>query len=268
MSPARSSHANRIASRIAPVRLTGNYGSETVRGNIAFGPRAWNAKLLDPEFERLVSAASVTYRDERRGNRVSFIAFKQVPWHHYSRLSVEQSQLTVRSPYLDNELVSLMYEAPPELILSRARSLRLIAEGNADLSGIPTDRGVSFRQTRIISEIRHRFQEFTAKSEYAYDYGMPQWLASVDHALSPLHIERLFLGRHKFYHFRIWYRDKLSKYLKEVLLDPRSLNRPYVNGAMLEEMVEAHVKGNRNYTAEIHRMLTTELIQRQLVEQS
>ena len=31
-------YVNRIASQIAPVRLTGNYGSEIVRGNVAFRP--------------------------------------------------------------------------------------------------------------------------------------------------------------------------------------------------------------------------------------
>ena len=51
--------------------------------------------------------------------------------------------------------------------------------------------------------------EFTFKAEYAYDYGMPQWVARIDHVLSPLHLERLFLGRHKYAHYRVWYRDVL-----------------------------------------------------------
>jgi asparagine synthase (glutamine-hydrolysing) len=97
---------------------------------------------------------------------------------------------------------------------------------------------------------------------------MPQWLARVDHILASLHLDKVFLGRHKFYHFRIWYRDKLSQYLKEILLDSRTRQRPYLRGNFLEEMVNSHIKGYRNYTLEIHRALTSELIQRQLVEQS
>src|SRR5206468_5989917 len=50
--------------------------------------------------------------------------------------------------------------------------------------------------------------EFLRKAEYAYDYGMPQWMARIDHLLLPLRLERLFLGRHKFSHFRVWYRDR------------------------------------------------------------
>jgi len=118
----------------------------------------------------------------------------------------------------------------------------------------------------VLGRIRNFYEEFTFKCEYEYDHGMPQWLARIDYFFKPLHLERLFLGRHKFYHFRVWYRDRLSQYLKEVLLDSRTLSRPYLNGKLLEEIVNSHIKGNGNFTSEIHRILTSELIQRQLVE--
>ncbi len=104
------------------------------------------------------------------------------------------------------------------------------------------------------------------KAEYAYDHGMPQWLARIDHLLSPLHPERLFLGRHKYYHFRVWYRDALSEYVREMLLDPRTLSRPYLDRKGVEAVVRGHVKGNRNYTYEIHTLLTLELLHRLFVD--
>jgi asparagine synthase (glutamine-hydrolysing) len=260
-------YVNRLARQIAPVRVTGNYGSEVLRGNIAFRPSSLHEGLLEPEFAQLVQNASATYDSECAGHRLSFIGFKQVPWHHYARLSVEQSQLTPRSPYLDNDLVSLMYQAPPDLCLSKKPALRLIAEGNTALAKVRTDRGLWYRQPPVIGTMQHLYEEFTAKSEYAYDYGMPQWLASIDHMLAPLHLERLFLGRHKFYHFRVWYRDALSQYVQDMLLDSHTRKRPYLRETFLEEMVNSHLKGTRNYTLEIHRALTIELIHRQLIEQ-
>jgi len=86
--------------------------------------------------------------------------------------------------------------------------------------------------------------------------------------LASLHLEKLFLGRHKFHHFRVWYRDQLSGYLKEVLLDPRTRNRSYYQKGAVEKIVTEHVKGTRNYTREIHRILTTELLERRLIEQN
>jgi len=69
---------------------------------------------------------------------------------------------------------------------------------------------------------------------------MPQW-AKIDHVWS-VALEKLFLGRHKFHHFRIWYRDQLSGYLREVLLDPRTRNRSYFQSGAVEEIVTGHIK--------------------------
>ena len=167
-------YVNRIAKQIAPVRLTGNYGSEIMRGNVTFRPGVMNEKLLDPEFAQLVRTASQTYGCERQGHKVSFIAFKQVPWHHYSRLSIEQSQLTMRSPYLDNDLGIPYVSGIKDLILSKEPSLRLIADGNEDLAKIPTDRGLLYQPVPVITKCRNLYEEFTFRAEYAYDYGMPQ----------------------------------------------------------------------------------------------
>jgi asparagine synthase (glutamine-hydrolysing) len=259
-------YANRIANQIAHVRLTGNYGDEILRNNVTFRPGMPNEDLLEPDFAELVRNTAKTYGDERQTHNVSFIAFKQVPWHHYSRLAVEQSQITMRSPYLDNDLVSLMYQAPPDLLLSNDPSLHLIADGNINLAGILTDRGLLYRPIPAITKLQYMCAKFMSKAEYAYDYGMPQWVAGIDHMLAPLHLEKLFLGRNKFYHFRIWYRDRLSQYLKDILLDPRTLSRPYLNGKFFKKNLLNHIAGTRNFTGGISKILTTELIQRQLIE--
>ena len=135
-------YVNRRAREIAPIRLTGNYGSEILRSHVAFGPRQFDRSLFTPEFSHLLDGAVETYRSEAAGHRLSFIAFKQVPWHHYSRLSVEKSQLTPRSPFLDNELVRLAYQTPPELVGRPEPLLQLIANGNRTLSEVETDRAL------------------------------------------------------------------------------------------------------------------------------
>jgi asparagine synthase (glutamine-hydrolysing) len=259
-------HVNRVARAISPIRITGNYGSEIIRRHVAFKPRAVDTSLLVPEFAEQVRLASETYRLENSCHPLTFIAFKQVPWHHYARLSLEQSVLTVRSPYLDNDLVSLMYRAPTPLCYSRQPSLDLIFSGNPKLASVPTDRGIRYPQ-RSFGTLCHLAREFSVRCEYAYDYGMPQWLANIDRLLTPFGPHRLFLGRHKFYHFRIWYRDKLASFVHDALLGPRARQRSYFTPRALQALVEAHVSGRRNYTSEIHMALTMEFIHRQFVEQ-
>ena len=260
-------YANRFAREIAPVRLTGNYGSEIIRRNVAFRPRSLPAGLFTPELAQYAADGARTYAEESRGNRLGFIATRQVPWYHYARFCVEQSQLSVRSPFLDHDLVALCFQVPAESAQALEPTLRVIAAGNPALAKMPTDRGVSWPPpTQAINRLRHRFHDCVAKAEYAYDYGMPDWLARVDRTLSPLCLERLFLGRQKFCHFRTWYRRQLAPFVKEVLLDPRSRSRSYLNGAALEPMVTGHIRGTHNRTTEIHKLLSLELLQRALLD--
>ncbi len=257
---------NRRARAIAPVRLTGNYGGEILRSIVAFKPMPVDQSLFASDFRPHFQQAAQTYAQELNPRRLSFVAFKQVPWHHHSRLSVETSQLTLRSPYLDNDLVSLAFRVPPEHQFKNELSLRLIEDGNRDLSAIGTDRGLLLRSTPVFSRAKNLYQEFMFRAEYAYDYGMPNWLTRADGRLKLLHLERLFLGRHKFYHFRLWYRDALAPFLKEVLLDPRTLSRPYVDRKRLERAVMDHTSARRNHTLDLHKWLSVELMQRELLE--
>ena len=256
-------YVNGRAREIAPVRMTGNYGGEVLRRIRAFKPIEPLPGLFHHEFLPHIRKAQDTFCTLLRGHPLSFAVFQQAPWHHYGLLALEQSQLSLRSPYLDNEFVRTVFRAPDAVLANNEVCVRLIAEGNPALARISTDRGrIDENRGSISGAFSRSLQSFLFKAEYAYDYGMPQWMARIDHVLSPLHLERHFLGRHKFCHFRVWYRDALSKYVQEMLLDPRALARPYIEKNRLETMVRGHLNGDRNYTTEIHKVLTLELIHR------
>jgi len=259
-------YVNERAREIAPVRMTGNYGGEVLRRVRAFKPVPPAEGLFPPEFLSHVQAAKGTYDSQLRTHPLSFAVFRQAPWHHYGLLALEQTQLSLRSPFLDNDFVRTVFRAPDSACMNNDVCLRLIAEGDARLLQIRTDRGLAGNRGGPSAEISRGLLEFTFKAEYAYDHGMPQWMARIDHLLSPFHPERLFLGRHKFYQFRIWYRDALAKYVQEMLLDPRTLSRPHLERRGLETIVRGHLKGNRNYTAAIHKVLTLELVHRLFVD--
>jgi asparagine synthase (glutamine-hydrolysing) len=257
-------YMNERARQIAPARMTGLYGGELLRRVVAFKhvfplTGLFQQDLL-PEFER----ARTTYQSVLQTHPVSFAMFRQAPWHHYSSLSLEESQVTMRSPFLDNDVVKAAFRAPASAYTNVA-SRRLIRDGNPALSRIPTDHGVGERDP-LREALSYGRQRFTFRAEYAYDHGMPQWLARIDHRLQPLHLERLFLGRHKPLHFRVWYRSELAAYVREMLLDSRSLSRPYLERTRVEEIVRGHIRGDRNYTNEIHKLLKLELLHRNFVD--
>ena len=255
-------YVSQHARDIAPVRMTGNYGDQILRRFRAFKPSMPAAEIFRPELLAHVIAAHETYNRVIDTHPLSFAAFRQAPWHHSSLLALEQTQLVQRSPFLDNDLVRISFRAPASAVENNRARLQLIADGNPALRQIRTDIGVGGKHEAFPGAIVRRSQDFTFKAEYAYDHGMPQWVARIDHALSPFHLERLFLGRHKYYHFRVWYRDVLSKYVQEMLLDPLTLSRPYLDRKSVEAIVRGHLKGGRNYTTEIHKLLSIELLHR------
>ena len=256
------------AREIAPVRMTGLYGDEIQRPQLrAFKPVDPAPGVFSPSFIAHVCEARETYAGLIEGNPTSFAAFRQAPWHHYGILSLEQTQLAVRTPFLDNEFVRTAFRAPQSVTANNDVRVRLIGDGSTAMQRIRTDRGFG-GTPGLGSWAARNFQEFTFKAEYAYDQGMPQWLAGVDHFLSPLRLERLFLGRHKVYHYRVWYRDTLANYVQEMLLDSSTLARPYLERKGVEAIVRGHLKGNRNYTSEIHRLLSLELIHRLFFDSS
>jgi asparagine synthase (glutamine-hydrolysing) len=257
---------NEKAREIAPIRMTGNYGGEVLRRVRLFKPVDPTPGLFSSDFLGQVDVAKETFTRVLQTHPLSFTVFRQAPWHHFGLLALEQTQLSLRSPYLDNELVRTVFRAPESAWQNNDVCLRLIADGKPALRQIRTDFGLAGDQGRLTAAATRKFLMFTHKAEYAYDYGMPQWVAKIDHLFSPLHLERLFLGRHKFYHFRVWYRDALSGYVRDMLLDSRTLSRPYVEPRGLEAIVRGHLKGDRNYTTAIHKVLTLELVHRLFID--
>jgi len=258
-------YSNENARAIAPVRMTGNYGDQIILRWRAFKPQKLAPSLFHPDFAAHVNAGVEAYFAATDTHPLTFAAFRQAPWFHYGLAALEHTQLTLRTPYLDNDFVRTNYRAPPSALTSNELRLRLIAEGNPALRQIATDRSSS-SSIAITAALVHAYHELTFKAEYAYDYGMPPLAARADHLVSWLHLERLFLGRHKYYHFRVWYRDALSQYVREMLLDERTLSRPYWDRRAVEAVVHGHLVEGRNYTSEIHTLLTVELIHRLFID--
>lgn len=255
-------YVNEKARQIAPVRMVGTYGSEILLHDVMFKAVRPVDGLYQADMSPWVDGAEATYYKSLKGHPVTFVAFRQSPWHHYGVLGLEQTQVGVRTPYLDNELVKTVYRAPHVPNINQDSRVNLLLSGNPKIGALRTDRG-----TRgLNSAITRAALEFSFKAEYAYDYGMPQWLARADHLVAPLRMERLWVGRHKIFHFRPWYRDQLAQYVREVLLGSRSLARPYLNRHAVSEIVAGHLSGKRNYTLEIHRLLTLELAHRLFVD--
>ncbi len=254
------------ARQIAPVRLTGNYGSEILRSVSTFKYTAPSERLFDADVAQHLKDAVASFSDISATHPVTFAAFKEIPWNLHGRLAAAESQLIVRSPYMDNDLVSLVYQASPELRQTNTLSLRLISEMSPSLARIGTDMGYVANGSGLRTALRrlHRFLLF--KAEWYYNAGMPDWLSRFDRYPLAAGLARHIVGTHKIEHYRLWFRDQLFDYIQSMLSDASTTTRPYLNQRSYRELVLSHKSGTGNRLNAINRLVTLELVNRLLIE--
>jgi asparagine synthase (glutamine-hydrolysing) len=252
----------RVARSLAPIRLTGNFGSEVLRNISTLSPREFASELIDPAFRPSLDRARSR---EFAANPVTQSAFGEVPMHLFGNMAAARSQLTFRTPYLDNALVQLAYRASSRARSSPRAALRLISEANPGLAKISTDRGLSVETAAVAGAMRRLWCEATFKLDWLHKEGLSGALLRLDPLFTLLSGTPL-LGLHKFLPYRGWFRKELASYVADVLGSARARSQAYWNRPFLQTIARDHALGRVNYMQEIGSVLTIEAVQRVLVD--
>ncbi|KAF5407789.1 MAG: hypothetical protein Udaeo2_20510 [Candidatus Udaeobacter sp.] len=120
--------------------------------------------------------------------------------------------------------------------------------------------GSAFRSIPGVNRRCNWYQEFTFKGRIRLRLSHASVAGQSDHAFDPLHLERLFLGRHKFHHFRVLHGRTLGM-VKEMLLDPtRAVDRT-LQRILWKRSSKLIAVGSETMPL-IHKILTLEFIQK------
>ncbi len=263
---------NQMARKIAPIRITGKYGSQVLKSVFGLQDRSPDDQLIHHDFSHHLMRAKDTCSQIKKGNEYSFRLYSEIPWWWNGFIAVESSQVSVRSPFLDNEFVRVLYKAPSRsLDYGTEFQLALIAKYNPKLLSIPTTGTHGGSRSKVINCLLKNYFKYLMIADKIYireriPYSMTHWVGRLDYLLAPLHADRLIMGFTDFRRYRVWYRDHLASYLRETLLCRKTYERPYWNKAYLEKVVQGHIKGRGTYLREIRKVLQMELIHRVLLE--
>jgi asparagine synthase (glutamine-hydrolysing) len=252
---------NAHARLLAPVRLTGNFGSEVLRGVSTFKPLGLSLNLFNPEFRHSLPFST---RSVASGNEhpVTFAAFREIPWKLFGGVAAGRSQITFRTPYLDNELVALAYRAPECLRKSSLPASRLVKANNPALSEIPTDRGFAADNSGLEVLVRRFLAEATFKIDYYNSEGLPRFLSHLDPTLRRVSSSLGILGSHKYLHYAHWFRTQLPTIVMERLSTERVRQAPWWRKNAAEICAQLHISGRANYVRELNAILSLEAIER------
>ncbi len=261
-------YLNRMARNISPIRLTGNYGGEVLRRVRAFKYSIPKGRFFNTEFEPMLSQAEANFRKIENIDPISFSVFCQAPFKGFGRLSVECSQVQMRTPFMDNNLVKLLYQAPETLLNGNFLSKKIIESYGKNLLKIPTDGGLLGKGMFSKTALRQIYQESLFKAEYWSSHGMPGWLAQINKYLFGNYLEKLFIGRHKFQHFRLWTQRELSNFVQDTLKQGIKGLDEFFDVIKVEKLLADHMSGKDNYTNEIDLLLTIISAKKSLLKQS
>lgn len=261
LSGAAELYLNRKARDVAPERLTGNWGGELMRGVRAFKYVTPKGDFLIPELAQRIAASSTAFAPAN-DHPISMALFSQVPFQGYGRYAIERSQVAVRAPFLDNDVIDSLYRAPTVARQSIETAVAVIRQRPA-LLGIPTDTGRLGTEPSYLTSLTRKG---LIKAEYLTSHGAPMWLARMAAMLPEGVLETRFLGVDKFQHFRYWLRHQLSGFVKETLLSSSSRGvSDWCDVRRVRQLVDDHVRGRMNYTDELDKLLMLAVAQKALI---
>lgn len=255
LSGAAELFVNGLARRLAPARVTGNWGGELMRGVRAFKFATPRGGFLTAEFERRMSAAAELF-SQHSESPIAAALFQQIPAQGYGRYAVERSQVQMLTPFLADDVVQCLWRAPETIRASLASAVGVIGR-RPELLRIPTDQGQLGEAPAALAAWRKLLRRLTTKAEYMTSHGAPDWLARVSASLPEAVLETRFLGRDKFQHFRYWMRRDLAPALEATLVHSFDHDlEAWFNRSQVAQMVTRHIAGHANFTDELDKVLT------------
>lgn len=136
-----------------------------------------------------------------------------------------RSQVVVRTPFYDNDLVDFMLSVPPGLRFDNYLYVRGFAQAAPDLAKVPYERtGLPFvpcaREVliRLNRQVRWRLHRMGMAGNSS-------------------------LRRRPYADYESWMRGVLRPWVKEILLDKRTLGRGYFNPGYIRNLVAEHMAG-------------------------
>jgi asparagine synthase (glutamine-hydrolysing) len=263
-SNAHEMYLNRKARQLATIRLTGSFGSEILRSFSTFKQLPLSPYLFNNDWRAKIHSRSEKIH-AHSAQPISFAAFKDVPWNLFGNLEAGRSQLQFRTPYLDNELVALAFQAPEQTQKSSLPAFRLVRANNPALSEIPTDRGFGGSNSGLKFLSRRAFAEITFKLDYYTVAGLPRPASAFNSIFKSIAGKLKIAGMHKFVRYSSWCRNEFAPYIREVLSSSRVRGNGIWNPDFLDHLAAAHIAGRHDYSAEINSIMTLEAIERRLL---
>jgi asparagine synthase (glutamine-hydrolysing) len=255
------SYLSERARELAPVRVTGVFGGEVLRGLSPWRRLRLSRGLVIPEIAEAAGvSATLATPDE---HPVTSAAFGTTPAAMHGILASCRGWLTFRTPFLDRRLVQLAYRAPRPDASTEASAVRMLRQHMPRLAPLPTDRGRQVGPPRRLEAVTRAFEQVSFKIDYMANESLAWPFTLIDPLIDRLYAPAPVLGRHKFLRYRRWFRRELAGYVRDRVGAADRL--PFWGRAAIARLADDHIRGATNLTEDLNVVLTLEAVDRLLL---
>jgi asparagine synthase (glutamine-hydrolysing) len=248
-------YLNRLARSVAGNRVTGNFGSEILRGMTTFKEILPASDWFQGELKSEIAWSRELWKGRRQTNAARFAIFTEIPWKHAATVRLANSQLPIRTPFFDNEILRLACICPPS-VRRESLPVSLIKAANPSLVRIPTDRGVSGEASLLVGSVRQSWYSATFKLDYLLTEGMPILGAVTDKA----RLHHVLPLRHKYLDYQRWFRGPLKGYIDEMLGHGNTFVGGLLGRKAVDQVLQGHGSLMDDKLSQINTLMTLELI--------
>jgi asparagine synthase (glutamine-hydrolysing) len=242
------------------VRLTGKYGSQLVRSVTMLKDRTPDLSIFSQDFLSFINAEGNRFQPN---GKISLLRY-EIPQLESCAHSQEAAALTVRTPYLDNEFVNLMLAAPEFDDTSHLQK-KIILRNNLELAQILTNRG-EFAMKKRMGVVHKHIKKTMNLMDMAFNWEqLPKKYLWGCNLMELARFDNIFKGCKEWSFYRCWFKKDLQQYMRSIINDPITLERPIWNKKVIETLVDQHTSGFVNRTWEIDRVLAFEIWMRQML---
>jgi asparagine synthase (glutamine-hydrolysing) len=264
---------NRLSRSVSTIRLTGKHGSHTMSrgplGRDLLHPYMVNKRIFSKMFlESAGDFDNYVYKAEP-GSKWIIDAIRWLWLHGFT--AIETTQLIMRCPFVDEEIIELLLKAPEHYLNGRSVQKYIVQNNYPPLAGIPSNRADYIKPDKTLKNMKLKalslYYGIFDKMDRAYLHpAVPHKFVKMDPFMKATRLEKIFLGSSLLLSTRRWIKVELRTFFQEMLLDERTLSRPYLDPQFIKQLTLDHFGNTANYTREIGKIISLEMWHRLFVD--
>ena len=247
----------KVDSRSSLIRyIKDRYGSFLPSNDHRNAFASFNVDRLQESLEDELSTVLDRAHSNNFYHQAEYYRFTQREWRWITLdcvVSPRYFRREVRVPFADSRLIDFLYSLPLSARYNQSMYIQSFCDAFPDLAVIP---GSSTLAPINAGEFSNRL----GSAKIYWQYGLKLLVDKVSRGKVTMNVPWVT------YQYSDWLRKELQPWIKEIVLDPKTLSRSIIQKSFIEAAVNDHMAGRKDWAEFLFNLATFELWMRMFLE--